>query len=301
VDVIRFYQDFHIEYGDGGSGEKHCRPGWANIPCPFCTGNPGMHLGYSLDDNYFRCWRCGWKPSWLVISQLLGISRSRAEEIIQKYRKSHRRVKEKDTPVVLSKEFTLPRNMPLNYPARRYLMSRGFDPDVLERVWDVRVSAPVSQLDNINFKNRIIIPIYWKGGIVSFQTRDYTGKSKVKYISCPENREIIHHKNIIYGFSECWGDIGICVEGVFDVWRMGTRSFATFGIELKRSQIRLISNTFRKVYILFDPDTEAKKRAKKLSAELKFRGVDSEKILLDSDPADLSQKEADILISKLLK
>ena len=91
------------------------------------------------------------------------------------------------------------------------------------------------------------------------------------------------------------GESVICTEGVFDVWRLGKDSVATFGIEFTRQQVRELAK-FRQVLVLFDKGTQAQKQAEKLVSELKFRGVDTENISREisaSDPADMTQKEAD--------
>ena len=50
MDVLRLYQDYGVDHLT--EGHKHCRDGWVNTPCPFCSGNDGYHLGWNLYDNY---------------------------------------------------------------------------------------------------------------------------------------------------------------------------------------------------------------------------------------------------------
>ena len=56
--LIQLYQDYNVPFQT--EGHKHCRDGWVNTECPFCTGNPGLHLGATLDGKIFTCWRDGW-------------------------------------------------------------------------------------------------------------------------------------------------------------------------------------------------------------------------------------------------
>ena len=83
MDIIKFYEDYGISYLL--EGHKHCRPGWVNTECPFCTGNPGVHLGFSLTENYFHCWRCGGKNTVETIQKLVGCSKDEARRIFKEY------------------------------------------------------------------------------------------------------------------------------------------------------------------------------------------------------------------------
>lgn len=310
MDIAELYRDFGVNYAT--DGHKHCRPGWVNTPCPFCTGNEGFHLGATYDGSHFYCWRCGWHPLEQSIAALLKVSRKKAEDIIKQYEGT---VPEKP------KNFTEENTLPFSYPTgvspltrrhRTYLMERGFDPKYLEKEWNLKGLGPVSELDNIKYKNRILIPIMWDYTEVTFQTRDITNKAEKKYLACPKSREILHHKHILYGNQRKWKDVGIVVEGAFDVWRIGARyGVATLGIEYTSAQVRLLANTFKRVFIIFDDDsvtadTSGKKlqsvvQAEKLEAELNFRGVEAIRIALQgTDPADMSQKEADYLVKQLV-
>ena len=56
MDIERIYRDYNIPHAT--EGHKHCREGWVNTACPFCSGNEGLHLGYNNADDYYFCWRC---------------------------------------------------------------------------------------------------------------------------------------------------------------------------------------------------------------------------------------------------
>jgi DNA primase len=155
-------------------------------------------------------------------------------------------------------------------------------------------------LDGANFKHRILAPIDWKGETVSWQTRDITNKATNKYITCSKPREIIHHKHILYGKTEKWKDVGFLVEGITDVWRLGSLAFATFGIKYKPAQLRIIAKQFKRVFILFDSDPQAIIQAQKIKADLIFRNVGAIIIPMESDPGAMKQKDANNLIKDLL-
>ncbi len=299
MNIIQLYKDFNVPFAT--EGHKHCREGWVNTTCPFCTGNPGMHLGYNMADNYYVCWRCGWKATHKALALLTHVSEKEAKEIARKYGgKSH--VKSTVTVKVGQKRFRLPPSTaPMNDRHRRYLTKRKFDPEVIEKIWDVQGTGPISLMDGISFSHRLVIPIYWENRIVSFQTRDITAKHSLRYITCPEQREIIKHKHIFYqAIPTKDSDACICVEGVTDAWRFGYGAIATFGIKYTKYQVREISKRFKKVFVVFDDDPQAIKQSEKLTAELILRGVDAYSIKIQGDPGDMAQTDADALKKELL-
>ena len=141
---------------------------------------------------------------------------------------------------------------------------------------------------------------YWNGKIVSFQTRDYTEKQAIRYLACPMKREEVHHKHIVYTKPNQSTKIGFAVEGITDVWRFYEHGFATFGIEYTSRQLREIADRYDKVFILFDPETQAQIKAEQLKKDLEFRNIKVMNIILNTDPGDLSQKEADDLTNNLI-
>jgi DNA primase len=301
MSILKLYQDYNIETAE--EGHKHSRPGWVNVECPFCSGDPGYHLGYNEDDNYFYCWRCGYHRRIDAISKLLNLSYHEAKRLAKEYDIEHSvREEKKISPKIQLKSFRFPSDVSeMKSNHRKYLEKRGFDPERIEKEWGVLGTGPVSQLDGINYKHRLLVLIRWNGENVSFQTRDITDRQKLKYITCPKDRETIFHKHILYGKQEKWTDTGICVEGVVDVWRLGFNAFATFGIEYTFEQMRLMSRLFRRIFIIFDPEPQAQRKAAELKAELLFRGVECRNILLDCDPGDMKQKDADELVKKIIK
>jgi len=297
--ILDLYQDFGIQYQT--EGHKHCRPGWANLPCCFCSGNPGLHLGVHINSGRFYCWRCGWKPTAKALSKILGVSEQKAKELIRQYKigRGPKASVSQDQKIQF-KPHRLPNpHGPMGTAHKRYLERRGFDPGYLEQEWGLLGTGPVSFLDGIDYRNRIIIPIFWEGKQVSFQTRAITDNTDLRYISCPKAREKVPHQDILYGKN--WNrDIGICVEGVTDVWRLGPMAFAIFGIEFSSRQVRLISRIFKRVVILFDDDPQAIKQGRILKAELAFRGVEVHQEIIQGDPGDMGQDDADHLVKQLI-
>lgn len=303
MSIVDLYIDYNIETAP--DGHKHYREGWINIECPHCAGSQGYHLGFNIYGGYFYCWRCGAHNIEKTLSKLLSIDYNPAVATIIEYnlhRKGGDLRKDVDGSIRIGKKkFKLPSGVgKMGTPHRNYLRKRGFDPGYIEQNWGVLGTSPMSRLNDIPYRFRILIPFYWGNQIVSFQCRDYTDKQELKYMACPMEREILHHKHILYGEQKMWGDVGICVEGVLDVWRLESSSFAVLGVGYTKEQVRLISQLFKKIFILFDPEPQAQQQAKKLQQELLFRGVETYVYTdLPSDPADLSQDDVDHLLKEL--
>jgi hypothetical protein len=300
MSIVDLYNAFGVVYQT--EGHKHCRPGWANTECPFCQGNKGYHLGCNINSGYFYCWRCGWKAPGKAIAKLLAVQESKAQQLIREYkvRSGHRKSISTDRKIQF-KPFKIPSNChSMSQLHRRYLEGRGFDPDKLEAEWGLLGTGPVSFLDGIDYRHRIVAPIIWEGSQVSFQARDATGKSNMRYLACPKAREFILHQRILYG--KDWNkDIGICVEGITDVWRLGPAAFAIFGIEFTPSQVRWMGKLFKRIIILFDDDPQAVRQGKILQAELEFRGVEVRQESIEGDPGGMKQDEANHLVREVLK
>lgn len=303
MDMLRLYQDYSVDYIT--EGHKHAQPGWINVSCPYCVGNPGYHLGFHIDNEFYHCWRCGGgKQIVKTLSLILQIPERDAFVLVKQYGllTTRKRVEEKPREEVPVLKFPTG-VMPLPPQHKRYLLSRWFDPDRLVREWGILGTGPVAKLDGIDYKNRIIIPFYWQGKIVTFDSRSISISEsyKMRYKACPESHEVIPHKEILYLNKESPQRVGICVEGPTDVWRMGRHSFATSGIQYTPRQVRAMSKLFQRVIVIFDDETQAQKQADKLVAELRFRGVDAAKEVITGDPGSLSDIEAQYIVNQIIK
>ena len=197
---------------------------------------------------------------------------------------------------------------PMRQNHRRYLERRGFDPDLVEREWGVLGTGPVSSLDDgagkpVDYRHRLLVPVVWGGREVSFQARDVTGKSDLRYVSCPVTRELVHHKHVLYGRQERWGEVGIVVEGVTDAWRLGPLACATFGVTYTAEQVVELARHFRRVAIVFDSEPQAQAQARRLAATLRLR-LGTEPVVVDlggGDPGSMAQDDADHLVRELTR
>lgn len=306
TDILEIYRRYHVPYVT--SGDRHTSRGWANTYCPFCTGSTGYHLGVHLTELWWNCWRCGRHGAIDTIAALCHLSKQQAKEVY------HSLARIPTSTVRLARDQKTQAKVSINRYRRpsyvskmsrnhlHYLESRGFDPEEIAFEWGVLGTGPISHLDNIDLRNRLFIPIYWEGKEVSFQCRDITGRAELKYITCPERREAVHHKHILYGIQERWQNVGIAVEGVTDCWRLGTAAFALFGIQYKAEQIIEIKKHFKRVMVVFDPEKTANRQAEKLVWQLRALGMQSELITIPAgnDPGSMNQDDADHLVRELL-
>ena len=156
-------------------------------------------------------------------------------------------------------------------------------------------------MDDINYSHRVLAPIHFQNKIVSFQTRDITNKSELKYLACPQTREEINHKEILYGIDKCKSSTVVLVEGITDVWRLGPGTVACFGIGWKLKQMKLLASRFKRIIILFDDDPQAIQQAKLLEFELIFRGKEVIRKTIKGDPGGMKQEDADYFMKNIFK
>ena len=156
-------------------------------------------------------------------------------------------------------------------------------------------------LGHSDYANRLFIPILWDDREVSFQTRDMTGKARVKYKACLPAFEAVHHKHIVYGRPDRWTKTGIAVEGVTDAWRLGPQAFAVFGIEYKAEQVNLIRRLFDRVVIVFDSEPQAQRQARKLALSLAAAGTETQVLTLGPglDPGAMAADDAAALLREV--
>ncbi len=299
--VPRLLSDYRVDYVT--EGHSRATQGWINIHCPFCAGSRDYHLGIPEKGNVAHCWRCGTHSLVHTLSVVLSIPYPEVRNLLRTYGVLSKSRARDSEPKVSIHPFKFPTpHAPLTNSGKDYLRKRGFDPERIEREWGVFQTGPISFLDKISYSHRIIIPISWNGEIVSFQGRDITGRSEVKYLACPMKREKISHKTILYGEQKEWAKGGsvIVVEGVTDVWRLGKRAVATFGIKFKMEQVLQLLDHAQRFFIVFDEDLQAQKQAEDLLIKLKTRGREAHIIEIKGDPAAMSQDDADHLVREIL-
>lgn len=297
IDAQKFLHNFNIPYTT--SGTKHCRSGWIQIGCPFCAGGIGTHLGIKLPGIYASCWRCKGKSVPQVIQALLMCSWTQAYTIIQQYSINagarQQNIAAKKVKL-LNKDVKLPSGtINLLDKHDNYLIERKFNPEYLEKIFGLQGTGPIGE-----YKHRIIAPILWQERLISYQGRDVTGKSELKYKACAEINEAYPHKHSLYGIDLAKRESVLVVEGITDVWRLGPGAIATFGTSFTSSQVKMIHEGFKRAFILFDTEPTAQKIAHELGYMLAALGMKVEILTLDEgDPGDMKQCDANALMKEL--
>lgn len=292
----KFYTDNHIENADSGS--KHTREGWINIHCPFCRGND-YHLGFSLSTGAYKCWKCGNHSQLEVIKTLLNCAWGEADAIQKSYESKIRPSKRAELSAQGKTHATVC-NWPvgtndLSERGINYLVGRKYDAELLKAEWGLRETGHLGA-----YKFRIIAPIMINGVMVSYQGRDVTGLSGMKYKACRQENEVMEHQTVVYGLDQAKGEACIVVEGIADVWRLGPGAVCCFGIAFTLAQINMLADKFKTVYVLFDAEEQAQKQAREMAVLLSARGVNVELLELEhGDPGEMTQKEADELMEEL--
>ena len=296
MDFLQLCRDLNLPTAP--HGHKHHRAGWINVPCPFCTGNAGFHLGYEVrsSGSGFVCFRCGGHGGTATIARLARITPRKAADLIEQYggRPFTATIKAK-REWQLQQQITMPMGTGrLNEAAMRYLESRRFDPLQLEREFDLMSTGPVGK-----HRLRIVIPVQYQGFNVSYTCRSYAG-SQTRYLACAEANELIPAKDILYNIDSVPNKQKVVVvEGAPDVWRLGAGAVATFGTKVTPSQFKFLVQ-FRRVVLIRDMDEAGQNAWREVYARLQAFGVDAVIHDLDvADAAELDEREAKYLMRQL--
>lgn len=295
MNLFKFLHDYRIPFATRG---KQISQGWIGLDCPFC-GKGDFGLGVHIESGRVNCWRCGPHSEIDLAKTLLGLDYITVKEILKAYQQNNNRnaILTQDNAARATKNFCeyASDTKEMNERHRRYLESRNYDPDKLEREWNLKGTGNLG-----DYKFRIVAPITYKSKLVSYTCRDITGKSDLKWKTCKAENEVIPHKSILYGLDYCKTDSCLVVEGPGDVWRMGYNAVSTFGISFKLEQAMLLAERFNRVFILFDAEQKAQEQAHDLAVLLNARRVEVEILELDQgDPGEMLQSDADALMREL--
>jgi hypothetical protein len=276
-----------VDYAAPGS-TPHVREGWVGIVCPWCgKGSSNYGLGFNLAKKFWTCWKCGPKKSHEVLTELLGLPDRETRELV-------RGLTGEDVSRVAREvrtgRYTPPKNLgPMRPVHRKYLKSRGFDPDELEKLWGLQGIGMHPTL-----AWRVFVPIPLAGEPVSWTTRS-VGDHPQRYWSAAPHEEKRHHKHLLYG-EDLVKHVVVVHEGPADVWATGPGAVCTFGTNYTRAQVLRVSR-FPVRYVCFDAEDRAQAQAKKLCDDLSVFPGETYQITLETgkDSASASEKERKLL------
>lgn len=291
IDIILLLNNYSLPYVTKG---KNIGKEWIGVDCPFC-GDAGNHGGFNIVKGYYNCWKCGGKHLTTAIAKLLNIPHHKAQDIINNpiYKLRTGANTASNTKVRVKYTQSLKCVLPaftddMKGMHKKYLKKRNYNPAELMMTWNLKGTSITG-----DYKYRIIAPIYLNNRLVSYQGRDITDRSLLKYKACKKENEVIHHKHTLYGIDKVLGDTVIVVEGITDVWRLGVGAVATFGIEYTTEQVVMLHSRFQKIFILYDAyPAKAVTQSEKLANELQNMGSDVEILELEKgDPGDMGTEE----------
>lgn len=256
-------------------GHEHCRDGWVQIDCPYCTPRAQhWRMGYNVAGRYVTCWACGYHPLAETLQALTDLSLSQCIKLVGGVEKTRL------GPKIHKGRLKLPKGVgPMTAAHRSYLRRRGFDHEEVERLWQVRAIGR----DGGRLKWRLFIPIHHEGEVVSWTTRSVGAGHERRYISASEGEEAVPHKTLLYGEDYVRHAV-VVVEGPTDVWRIGPGAVCTFGTVCTKEQLsKLVRYPVR--YVCLDNDPPGRKRARDLALALSLYDGETNLVTLDAKDA----------------
>lgn len=272
LDVVGLLKSMGIEMDFTG---KNVTRGWVNTNCPFCQ-DPSNHLGINLSSKNVSCWICREHGTfWKYIKAKTRKDNKEIYRLLKPFLVGGVQYVDYDENKTKNEKVVLPTHLydePLKIH-KEYLLSRNFKPSYLQRIYGIKYSGQVSKYKTqdrvVDFRFRIIIPIYINGKLVNFTARDVTDTAEEKYKNCPIDDVLLTTKDCIYGYDTLVGDTAVIVEGPTDVWNMGPGSCGLFGLKYTDTQIKLLySRNLKKAVVFMDNEATAQKTAKTLAYEL---------------------------------
>jgi DNA primase len=282
IDIRECLESLDISYTNPGS--KNTSQNSISIECPWCEDG-SYHLGISLNEKYWSCWKCANKGGIIqLIMKLKGWDYNDAVEHLHKYMTSDTLFDtddehERNTSV---SEVKLAGVNKLLKPHHNYLESRGFNPYHIFQKYKVNCVGPIGK-----YNNSIIVPFFKNGRIVTFAAADITRQAENKYTYLNREKSISPIGSTLYNVDNAIDTI-IVVEGITDVWRLGDGAVAIGRKKFTSWQVKRLLK-FKRIFIMLDAD--ATDMAEQLASNL---GMFSDVTLLElnsGDPADLSDDE----------
>ena len=253
MNITEILDKYKVSYRRQGESH-HVTSNFIGVDCCHCSPDSGkFHLGFSLTSKFCTCWSCGYLPLVKTLCELTGEKMGAMIELVGGL--------EGEEPSAARPTGTLrlPASVgPMQAIHKHYLRNRGFDPKELARVWGVQGIGLHPSL-----AWRLLIPIHYKGKIVSWTTRAVAEDVPIRYISANPEEEIMPHRSLLFG-EDYVRHTAVIVEGPLDAARIGPGAVATFGISWTEEQaVRLLR--FPRRVIIFDEERQAQTKARALS------------------------------------
>lgn len=259
IDVKALLDNLNIEYKDHG---KNVSANDINIDCPFCGAD--KHLGVNTNSGVVNCWVCNfdglkkWPSLVSILSKITNLNFSKIRNLMNEFGWGEHYYPSFSEDNGLSDFGKLPKACTIISAndincskAIKYLNKRNFDYSITEK-YNLMISQSTYYI------GRIIIPIYFEDKLVSFTSRDYTGRQDNRYKNAPLFMSTERIKNMLYNYDNAKEYEHIyLLEGPTDVWRMGSDSMSVFKSSLSLKQrnilLKLSKKSLNSITIIFDP------------------------------------------------
>lgn len=240
----------------------HSTPGWVNVDCPQCSPGAGkFRLGVARSGRAANCWVCGRMPVLKTLTRLSRHPESRVRQAMAAFWAGGE-VRDRWVRPPPAGRLVRPAGVGPMLPAhRRYLAGRGVDPDYAADRWGVLGVGPA-----VAMQWRLYLPVVLNGEEVSWVTRSIADDPAKPYLAAPPAAEKYRHHDLLYGEDKCGAAI-VVVEGPLDAVAGGDGVAATMGVGYSEAQVARIAR-YPSRAICFDAEPDARRRARRLAAEL---------------------------------
>lgn len=288
INFKKLFQDSHIQFKDT------VNRGWVNVNCPFCNPvDTHYNGGFNVMNPRYSCWRCGSHRLTETLSKLLNLNEKSIYNFINSYTTitDEKEIKK----VAKAEQITLP-GFPLSDSELDYLHSRHIDNEQIKK-FNLQGGGICGE-----WSYRIIIPIYFNNNLVAWTGRSICDRQMIKELDIPRYKNlsiekcVINPKDIFFNVDNSRKDSVILVEGPMDVISMGDDTICSLGTSVTHTQELFLLNRYKKVFIAFDNELGAQKKALLLGEKLASVGLLVEVVNIckdynKNDPGELTQQE----------
>jgi len=262
--ILQILEQNNISYALSG---KNVGKNAIGIDCPFCVDDVGKHLGILPNKSggyYYSCWRNKEHRGgiFFLFSKLLGISIDAVKELFD-YTEPVTKILPEDKKIGGVDRLEFPpefKEVKNEFPTEifyNYLKRRGFDSGAIQRY---RLMCALEG----EWKNRIIIPVYINGQLVTWQGRTISDLTSLRYKSLSLEKSIRAIGYCLFNYDNLHGGKSLYItEGPFDAMKIDyyTRADATclFTLNMSKKQEELLLTILPKydrIFILLDNNAE---------------------------------------------
>lgn len=270
----------NIEYITEGPNVKKNN---INIKCPFCSNDPSQHMGISLINGEYACWRNTKHRGKSIVRLLQEVFDCSEEEA--KRQLGLRTLEPNEFDSILDRLFEEEKVYHTILGGAKKLTFEKLFRDINKEgmtkpYWDYFVKRGFDNIDRLlqqyeikcclvgDWKYRIIFPVRYEGNLVSWVGRSISPMDTLKYKDLSIKQSVRHPKFCLWNYDELLngGDILYITEGIFDAIKLdfyfptGYKATCLFTKTIRDEQKRLLqelSKEFGQIRILLDADAQA--------------------------------------------